>query len=135
MPTSSSALPLDVFSRFYAVVLNHEAGPYRVRWSAEHAAWIRTRDFELPNHRWREEPGELFGRPDAPDEELRAAAVSAARTFLGEWGCERCRKSRTPELHFIAPNAHGEPEVYCLQVPSFAVVDSRGGGGEKKTLG
>lgn len=135
MATSSAAHSLDIFSKFYAVVLNHEAGQYRVRWSAEHGAWIRTRDFEGPNRRWRDAPAEIFGRADAPDEEDRAAAVTVAHAFASASRCDRCRSVAKSEQHFIAPNVHGEPEVYCLQMPSYTVVDSRGGDGEKKHWG
>ena len=135
MATSPETQSLDLFSRFYAVVLDHEAGQYRVRWSAEYGAWIRTRDIEVPGRRWRDAPSALYGRPDAPEEEVRAAAVEAARAFISKSGCGRCYQAARPELHFIAPDVHGEPAVYCLQVPSYTVVDSRRGGGEKKHWG
>lgn len=38
--------PLDAFSKLYAVVLDHDrGGGMRVKWSLEHTAWIRNRDY------------------------------------------------------------------------------------------
>lgn len=121
---------LDLFSNLYAVVLHHSVGSgYRVRWSPEHGGWLRSKDWSpYSRGRWAEVPEEIHGRPDAPTEPDRAAAVALASQVCQPqttWTCSRCGL-REPRLHFIAPNLLGEPELYCVQVPSYAVVGSGG---------
>lgn len=132
---------LDAFSQFYAVVLDHEAGgSYRVRWSSRHAAWLSTYPYASPGRSpWHDEPRETLGRPDAPDEESRQAALALARRVthppVGQpFYCQQCWQHR-PDAHFIAPDVHGSPTLYCVQVPSYEVVDSFGGNGQKKHWG
>jgi hypothetical protein len=130
---------LDAFSRFYAVILDHwEGSGRRVRWSRPHKAWLRSRDDPAHNPRdcWVDSPGESFGRPDGPSEESRAAAAELALDFTQQRTrlCQRCWHF-DPGLHFIAPNVYGEPEVYCVQVPSYTMVDSAGGTGRHKHWG
>ncbi len=127
---------LDAFSKFYAVVLDHGAGSgHRVRWSRTHKAWLCSRD--TPHDCWVDSPGETDGRPDAPSEADRAAAAVLALEVTRPqrtWMCQRCWHA-DPGLHFIAPNIYGGPEVYCVQVPSYTVVDSAGGNGRAKHWG
>jgi hypothetical protein len=77
----------------------------------------------------------MWGNPDAPTEEDRAAAAMLALTVVGpSWFCQRCLQS-DPGLHFIASDVFGRPAVYCVQVPSYSVVNSSGGGGDRKHSG
>jgi hypothetical protein len=130
----------DVFSRFYAVVLDHWAGAgRRVRWSPSHMSWLCSKDYPPPHNPrdcWLSAPGETFGRPNAPTEEDRAAAADLALNFIqpGRQICQRCWQA-DPGLHFIAPDVYGDPEIYCVQFPSYTVVDSKGGSGAKKHSG
>jgi hypothetical protein len=128
---------LDVFSRFHAVVLHHWVGSgYRVIWSPDNKTWLRSRDYEHPSSPWLNSPGEMRGKPDGPSDEDRAAAATLALEFTRREMplCQRCWQ-RHPGLHFIAPNIYGDPEIYCVQMPSYTVVDSRGGSGRKKHWG
>ena len=50
------------------------------------------------------------------------------------WICNRCGQ-REPGLHFIAPNVYGDAELYCVQMPSYSVVESSGGSGHLKHWG
>jgi hypothetical protein len=130
----------DVFSRFYAVVLNHWAGSgRRVRWSRRHGAWLRSRDYgRYHPDPWLDEPGETHGRSDAPAEDDQAAATTLACSIANpdsqSYFCQRCWRS-SPESHYIAPDIYGDSALYCLQVPAYDVVDSFGGTGQLKHWG
>lgn len=142
MGTQSNEEALDAFSKFYAVVLYHWAGAgRRVLWSPTHAAWLRNTTYSryMPSDgRWLGAPGQTFDRPDGPGEEDCAAAGNVALSITkpqqGSWHCQRCWKSE-PFLHFIAPDVYGDPQVYCVQVPSYSVVGSSGGQGVVKHWG
>jgi hypothetical protein len=131
---------LAAFSEFYAVVLNHEVGSgRRVRWSPPHGAWLSSKDFaRYSADPWRDEPGTSFGHVDAPYEDELTSAIALARHVLrpakGSFFCEYCLRTDA-RAHFIAPNVHSEPELYCLQVPAFSVVASPGGNGQMKHWG
>lgn len=129
-----------MFSGFYAVVLDHAKGSgRRVRWSPSHDAWLRSEGYgRYMQHPWLNEPGETYGSADAPTEEDQAAAIALANKVIHPDGrpffCERCHKSDAAS-HFITPNIHSEPELYCLQAPTCSVVGSSGGGGLLKHWG
>lgn len=38
-------------------------------------------------------------------------------------------------MHYIAPDVYGDPALYCVQVPPYSVVDSKGGRGSAKHWG
>ncbi|NMO50413.1 hypothetical protein HH310_04300 [Actinoplanes sp. TBRC 11911] len=128
------------FSRFYAVVLGHWAGGgRRIRWSTQHNAWVRGEAYgRYLADPWLTEPGQTFGRPDGPAEEDQVAASALANSVVKPDGrpffCQRCWGSG-PESHFIAPDVYGDPELYCVQMPAYSVVDSSGGSGEVKHWG
>jgi hypothetical protein len=131
---------VDVLSRFYAVVLNHFAGAgRRVRWSPTHRAWLQSHPYARHGTRpWLASPGETFDLPDAPYEDELTAAITLAHRVTAPsrspWFCQHCWQT-TPAIHFIAPDIHGDPELYCVQTPSFAIVDSSGGSGTVKHWG
>ena len=131
---------LDAFSLFYAVVLHHQSGAgRRVRWSPQHGAWVRSSDYaRYGRDPWLDEPGEVYGKPDAPTEQDRAEAASLAHSVISPetrpFFCQRCWRS-DPGSHFIAPDVYGEAELYCLQVPAYSVVASSGGSGTVKHWG
>jgi ribosomal protein L37E len=131
---------LNPFAQLHAVVLDHEMGSgQRVVWSKEHQGWLRNRDWaqSLDREFWIEEPGLTFGRPDNPIEAQLSAAVDLAQRVVrseSTWFCQRCGQT-APELHFICPNIYCEPEIYCVEVPSYGVVESHGGNGQVKHWG
>jgi hypothetical protein len=111
----------------------------RVRWSPIHRAWLRNSDYgRYRRPAWLSTPGETYGEPDAPYEDELASAISIAERLLhprkSEFFCQRCYRSE-PQAHFIAPDVHGEPELYCLQVPAYSVVESSGNSGTVKHWG
>lgn len=115
----------DVFSEFYAVVLEHSGrGP--LRWLPSHKGWVR-----YEGDRWADEPA--VG--DGVDEHQRDAALETIDRFFNRRGCRGCGDARDAALHYVAVNAAGAPEVYCLQWPAFDVVDSAGGTGTLKHWG
>jgi len=115
----------DVFSEFYAVVLEHSGrGP--LRWLPSHKGWVR-----YDGDRWADEPA--VG--DDVDEHQRDAALEAIDRFLGQRACRRCGAAANADLHYVAADAAGAPEVYCFQWPAFDVVDSAGGTGTLKHWG
>jgi hypothetical protein len=132
-PSSPDPESLNAFSKLYAVVLHHQVGSgFHVRWSPQHTAWLRSLNY---SGYWADSPGEVYGRADAPTEEDFAAALALVRQVTrGAWICQRCLQP-DPCLHFIAPNVYGEPELYCVQMPSCSVVESQGGQGEVKHWG
>lgn len=139
MHSSSAQQSADLFSGFHAVVLDHWTGSGRVRWSPSHGAWLANRRHCLhePRDCWEDSPGETLGRPDAPSEEACSSAVELAQEFVRKQAtsvCQRCWQE-SPGLHFIAPNVYGDSEIYCVQMPSYTVVDSNGGSGQKKHWG
>jgi len=130
----------DLFPKFYAVVLHHWAGSgLRVRWSTPHQSWLRSVDHSrYRRSAWTSEPGMLHGKPDRPDTTEQTTACSVAGTAIGQdetpHFCPRCWRE-DPQSHFIAPDVYGEPELYCVQVPAYSVVDSSGGAGVLKHWG
>jgi hypothetical protein len=120
----------ELFSQFYAVVLPHaHSATRRVLWSPRYQDWLRSRDGRVQSRdTFLKRPGTTDGHPDEPDQEkLTAAEELAARVFDSDdpWVCERCGQ-RAPRLHFIAPDVHGVPAVYCVEVPALDVVESKG---------
>lgn len=138
--TEPTSKMINIFSKFYAVVLNHQRGSgQRVRWSPQNNAWTRNKDYaRYLDAPWRSEPGEVFGQSDAPHEdELVAALVVAKRvvaTGRNRFYCECCFHDDA-QSHFIAPNVYGEPTLFCVQYPSYSVVESSGGNGRVKHWG
>lgn len=128
------------WSQLYAVVLNHQRfSSDRVRWNNEHQAWVGVRDFDRSlNYPWKSHPGTTAGFEDRPSDDDLIAARKALEDWLekhqGYAGCERCG-SLELKLHFIAPDVYGDPKVYCVQRPSYSVVESRGGSGRLKHWG
>lgn len=123
--------PLDAFSKLYAVVLDHDrGGGMRVKWSLEHTAWIRNRDYSRDG--WRQSP-DTAGTVDVPTDDDRVLALALATGAAQAW-CQRCGLT-DPHMHFIAPNIYGEPTLYCVQAPCPEVVNSKGGGGRVKHWG
>ncbi|MBK0332055.1 hypothetical protein I8D64_11660 [Brachybacterium sp. MASK1Z-5] len=116
---------LEVFSEFYAVVLEHPgSGP--LRWAPVDRAWKR-----LTIDGW--SPGVVAG--DAPREDQLSEALTEAQRFRGSTWCARCDRPADPAKHFICVGVLGEPESYCVQKPASEVVDSRGGTGQLKHWG
>lgn len=101
-------------------------------------AWLGTHDYaRYRSDPWLDSAGGTFGRPDTPSPDELAAAVALASKVTAPrkpFFCQRCWQS-SPAFHFIAPDVYGEPELYCVQIPSFAVVDSAGGSGDLKHWG
>lgn len=120
--------------------LTHRIGSgQRVLWSPAHNAWTRNKDYaRYLGEPWRSEPGEAFGKADAPyEDELVAALVVAGGVVapeLSRFYCEYCFRSEA-QAHFIAPNVNGEPSLYCVQSPVYSVVESSGGNGRVKHWG
>jgi hypothetical protein len=139
MPTPAGSETVDELSKFYAVVLHHEAGSSRrVRWSPTARAWLSSHAYaRYRPDPWLDSPEETFGRPDTPYEAELVAAVELASKVTApqtRFFCQRCWQS-SPAFHFIAPDVYGDPELYCVQVPSFTVVNSSGGNGTLKHWG
>lgn len=137
MPTDEK---LDILSQFYAVVLNHRMGSgQRVRWSPAHDGWTSNKDYARYLHNpWNSLPREVFGQADAPYEDELVAAIVVAKRVIAAAGsrfyCEYCFRDDA-QAHFIAPNVVGEPTLYCVQSPSYSVVESSGGNGRVKHWG
>lgn len=74
----------NAFSEFYAVVLRHKMGAgRRVRWSASHRAWLRSREYgRYMDDPWLDKPGETYGEPDAPSEHHLAGAASVVNDVI-----------------------------------------------------
>ncbi|MEC5182453.1 hypothetical protein RCH07_003831 [Arthrobacter sp. CG_A4] len=122
----------NLWPKLYAVVLEHDAlGGRRVRWNATYQSWVTTRDYDrYLDFPWESRPGMTMGLEDRPSEDQ----YTTAHQVIQDWttatkrfgGCERCGSSDL-KLHFVTPDVHGEPAVYCVQSPAYSVVDSTGG--------
>jgi hypothetical protein len=126
-----------VLSELFAVVLVSDAfGAVRVKWNGETSSWMMSSPYG---------PGFVY-QPSQNDEktyrreilapnvdDVRAAA-DLATSLKKARQCFHCGEP-DPVLHAIVTDVHGDPTLACLGRPDPVVVESFGGGGNKKHYG
>jgi hypothetical protein len=115
----------ESFSKLYAVVLRHHAGMGRVYWSHQHVGW------RPGTPGWIHAKESYPSRCEPTQADCDVALALVARSSIT---CHHCGHG-DPAAHYISPNVYGEPELYCVQMPSYSVVESKGNQGFLKHWG
>ncbi|BCB83126.1 hypothetical protein [Phytohabitans suffuscus] len=121
---------VELLDQLWAVVAYDRRGAgRRVRWSATHRYWLPSRAYGTG---FVTEP--IDNNDGQPSEESLPPIRALVQTLLRDRICQRCGLSDL-EDHFVAPGIHQDLALYCVQLPDPSVVESFGGGGDRKHWG